>query len=182
MLLVDGTTLGDKSSRRQLSFSCSFKTTRAGEEEKNTCIPAEAEPTAIHCYGKPGRHRVLLCWKVQMSFKFTEGLIIATLESFQDSKSLITDVGCVLPTTVLEDMFGKQFLWPDAFLFRATTCFYTRMRCFTFHKSLTHYMRYIERQRMCVNKKDTALGFYCSRKISWLKAACRSPFVKWIFP
>lgn len=55
-MLVDGTTLGDKGSRRQLSFSCSFKTTGVGKEDKNKCIAAEAKPQLSTAVGRQAAH------------------------------------------------------------------------------------------------------------------------------
>lgn len=47
--------------------------------------------------------------RVQMSYRFTEGLIIGALESFQGSKPLITEVGCLLPTLYCKKWLVSNF-------------------------------------------------------------------------
>lgn len=103
---------------------------------------------------------VSVWWQVRW---VTEGSVTGTLEPFQGSKPLIIKVGCLLPTMVLQNKFGRQFLWHDALFSQAARCFYITMRPFKFHKSLTHLLGTEKGKDVffqnCKNQKCIALYF-----------------------
>lgn len=127
---------------RTTEFKLQFESTSTGKEEKSVCTALEAGPMSIPC-DEASAASMSVWWQVRW---VTEGLVTGTLEPFQGSKPLIIKVGCLLPTMVLQNKFGRH----DAFFSQAARRFYIRMR--PFHKSLTHVLRHRERQRCILSK------------------------------